>query len=307
MNWADPLLWEVVLGGMIRLATPLLLAAMGELITERSGTINLGIDGIMTAGALSAVIGSAAFGWGGGLVAAAVTGVLYGLAVALAIVKAGANQIITGIAVALIGMGLTAFAFKLWQPSGASVLFVPLVPVVEVPLLVEIPVIGPALFRQNLLTYGGLALLAVLWWALRHSRAGLRLRAVGDDPEGARLQGVAVDRIRAGAIVLGALLMALGGAAITIGFLGSYSDHVVAGRGYVALAIVIIARWSPPGVLLGALLFAFFDSLRLRIPAASLGLPSEVLVMLPYLATLVALVLAARGRNQPRALGRDQG
>lgn len=307
MNWVDPLLWEVILGGMIRLATPLLLAAIGELITERSGTINLGIEGIMTAGALSAVIGAAAYGWGGGLVAAAVTGALYGLGLALAIVRAGANQIVAGIAVALIGIGLTAFAFSLWQPSGAAVLFVPLVPTIEVPILVEIPVIGPALFRQNLLTYGGLALLVLLWWGLRHSRAGLRLRAVGDDPEGARLQGLAVDRIRGGAIVLGAILMALGGAAITIGFLGSYSDHVVAGRGFVALAVVIIARWSPPGVLLGALLFAFFDSLRLRIPAASFGVPSELLVMLPYLATLAALLFVARGRNQPRALGRDQG
>lgn len=304
MIWTDLLLWEVVLGGMVRLATPLLLAALGELITERSGTINLGIDGIMTAGALSAVIGAAAFGWGGGLVAAALTGALYGAAVAAAVVRAGANQIIVGIAVALIGMGLTAFLFKLWQPSGASVLFVPLVPTIRVPLLADLPLLGPALFQHTLLTYAGLVLLGAVWWWLRHTRAGLRLRAVGDDPDGARLQGVNVARLRWGAIIAGAVLMALGGASITLGYLGSYSDHVVAGRGYVALAIVIIARWMPLGVLWGALLFAFFDSLRLRIPAASLGVPSEVLVMLPYLATLVALVLAARGRNQPRALGR---
>jgi len=304
MGWTDILFWEVVLAGMLRLATPLIFAALGEMLTERAGLLNLGINGTMTAGAFAAVLGSSLAGWGMGLLAAALTGAALGALLAWPVVRAQADQIVTGIAIAFVGAGLTNYLFTLWQPSGQSAVFVPLVPVLEVPFLSAIPVLGPVLFSHTLLTYGALALTIALWWFLSRTRAGLRLRAVGDDPEGARAQGIDPDRIRILATIAGGALMGLGGAAITIGFLGSYSAGVVAGRGFVALAIVIIGRWSPGGAFLGALLFAFFDSLSLRSQGSVAGLPTEVFSMLPYLATLVVLVLAARGGRAPRALGR---
>lgn len=303
MDWTSLIFWEVVLAGTLRLATPLLFAALGEMLTERAGLLNLGINGTMTAGAFVAVLASSLAGWGAGLLAAAAVGALFGLMLAWPVIRAGADQIVTGIAIAFIGGGLTNYLFTLWQPSGQSVAFVPLVPTLEIPVLSDLPLLGPVLFSHTLLTYGGIALMGGLWWMMTGTRLGLRLRAVGDDPEGARAQGIDPDRLRILATVAGGALMGLGGAAITIGFLGSFSTGVVAGRGFVALAIVIIGRWTPLGAFLGAALFAFFDSLSLRAQGGA-GLPTEVYSMLPYLATFAVLVLAARGGRAPRALGK---
>ena len=307
MNWLDLLFWEVVLAGAVRLATPLIFAALGEMLTERSGLINLGVNGIMTAGAFAAVVGSSMFGWTGGLLTAAIVGGLYGLLIAFSVIKGGANQIIVGIAIAFVGTGLTDYLFKIWQPSGQSAMFVPLVPTLKIPGLAEMPFFGQVLFSHTLLTYAALALLAGISFYMARTRGGLRLRAVGDDPEGAGLQGIRADRIRMAAVIVGGVLMGIGGAAITIGFLGSFTSGVVAGRGYVALAVVIIGRWTPAGALVGALLFAFFDSLSLRSESGFAGVPTELFYMLPYAATLFVLVLSARGKAGPRALGREPG
>ena len=185
MNWLDLLFWEVVLAGAVRLATPLIFAALGEMLTERSGLINLGVNGIMTAGAFAAVVGSSMFGWTGGLLTAAIVGGLYGLLIAFSVIKGGANQIIVGIAIAFVGTGLTDYLFKIWQPSGQSAMFVPLVPTLKIPGLAEMPFFGQVLFSHTLLTYAALALLAGISFYMARTRGGLRLRAVGDDPEGA--------------------------------------------------------------------------------------------------------------------------
>jgi general nucleoside transport system permease protein len=303
MDWSDPIFWEIVLGGMFRLAVPILLAALGEMITERAGTINLGIDGIMTAGAFAAIVCAWLGGWGLGLAGAAAIGGLYGLLLAVSVIRYGANQIIVGIAISLIGVGLTSYLFQLWQPSGQMVIFVPLVPVVTVPWLVDLPFVGSIFFKQNLLTYATAAILLVAIYLLARTRLGIVLKAVGDDPDAAEVRGIDTSKVRHLALVIGGALMGLGGAAITLGVLGSFNDGLTNGRGYVALAVVIIGRWTPLGAFLGALLFAFFDSLALRAQGGMALLPTEFFSILPYAMTLLVLVLTARSKVAPRSLG----
>jgi general nucleoside transport system permease protein len=303
MNWSDPIFWEIVFGGMLRLATPIFLAALGEMITERTGVINLGIDGIMTAGAFAAVVCAWLGGWGSGLAGAAIVGGLYGLLLAVSVIRYGANQIIVGIAISLIGAGLTSYLFQLWQPSGQMVIFVPLVPAVTIGHLADIPFIGTILFKQNLMTYAMVAVLLAGMYLLTRTRLGIILKAVGDDPIAAELRGIDTARVRYVALTLGGALMGLGGAAITLGVLGSFNDGLTNGRGYIALAVVIIGRWTPLGAFLGALLFAFFDSLGLRAQGGMNYLPTELFLILPYAMTLLVLVLTARSKVAPRAFG----
>lgn len=305
MNWSDPVFWEIVLGGTVRLATPIFLAALGEVFSERGGTLNLGIDGIMTAGAFAAVVFASVSGWAGGLAGAALLGAVYGFVLAYAVVKSHASQIIAGIAISLVGAGLTSYLYQLWQPSGQMVVFVPLAPTIVIPSLSDVPFVGPILFKQSLITYGSILILIAAVLVLRYTRMGLVLRAVGDDRMAASIRGIDTDLVRMTSIVLGGALMGLAGAAITIGFLGSFNDGLTNGRGYVALAVVIIGRWSPWGAFLGALLFAFFDSLGLRSQSGMPFLPNEIFSILPYAMTLLVLILTARSKIAPRELGRN--
>lgn len=302
MTWTDIVFWQIVLGGMLRLAAPIFLAALGEMITERAGTLNLGIDGIMTAGAFAAVVFAHMAGWPAGLLGAAVVGGCYGAVLAVSVIRLGANQIIIGIAISLIGAGLTSYLFQLWQPSGQMAIFVPLTPTWKVPLLSDIPFIGPILFRQNLMTYAAFGALVVGILVLAKTRVGIVLKAVGDDPAGAEMRGVNTALVRYVALTLGGALMGLAGAAITLGVLGAFNDGLTNGRGYVALAVVIIGRWSVPGAFAGALLFSFFESLGLRAQGGMSFVPTELFSILPYAMTLLALALTARARIAPRAL-----
>jgi simple sugar transport system permease protein len=299
----DPAFWRATLGGALRLGTPVLFAAIGETVVERSGTLNLGVDGMMTAGAFAAIVGASVGGWPFGLLLAALAGLALSLGMGAAVLKGGANQIVTGIAVALIGVGSTTYAFQLWQPSGQTMPFVPLAPTIAIPGLSALPFIGDILFSQSVLTDAGFVALAATLAALRFTRIGLVIKAAGDDPVSAALRGVDVVRARLLALAFGGVMAGLGGAAITIGFLGSYSDGVTAGRGYIAIAVVIIGRWSPLGAVLGALLFAFFESLSLRLQGHAGGWPSEAYAILPYAMTLAVLFLSARAGAAPRALG----
>jgi general nucleoside transport system permease protein len=294
MDWSDPVFWEIVLGGMLRLATPLFIAALGEMITEKAGAINLGIDGVMTAGAFAALVFAYFAGWGAGLAGACLVGAMYGLLLAVSVIRFNADQIVIGIAISLIGAGLTSYVFQLWQPSGQTAIFVPLVPMITIPGLVDIPFIGSILFRQNALTYAMILVLIVAIYLLNRTRLGLILSAVGEDRAAAEMRGVNVDRVRYVAITLGGAFMGLAGAAITLAVLGSYNDGLTNGRGYIALAIVIVGRWTPLGALIGALIFAFFDSLGLRAQSGLAGLPTEAFSALPYVMTIIVLMLANR-------------
>jgi simple sugar transport system permease protein len=304
VNWWGVTFWGAILGGAVRLATPVALAAIGETVVERSGTINIGIDGIMTIGAFTAIyVESVGGGWQLGLVAALLVGALFGLAIALAVLRGGANQIIIGIAASLVGTGVAVYFYQLWDASGLAHHALPLVPTLQLPGLRDLPVIGKAISGQSLLTYGTVLLIAAALFILKQTKIGLLLKAVGDQPQAAASRGIDVVLIRTVALMIGGALAGLGGAAITAGYLGTYTDGVTAGRGYIALAIVITGRWSPMGAAAGALLFAFFDSLALGAQNGAGMIPVEAYMALPYIVTLLVLVLTARGTIAPRALG----
>lgn len=304
MNAADLGFWSILIAGAVRLATPIILAALGETLVERSGTVNLGVEGMMALGAFTGILGASEAGWAAGLALGAVAGALLGLIMGLAVLKGGVNQIVAGIAITLLGIGLADYCFQLWQPSGRSAVVVPLVPTLPLPVLDRLPLIGEAFFAQSPLTYLAVAAVAAATWALKYTTPGLRLRAVGDDPDAARLRGIDVASVRIAALTLGGAMGGFGGATMTVGYLGSFTDDVTSGRGYIAIAVVIIGRWSPVGAMFGALLFALFDSLALLAQSQSAGLPVEFYSSLPYAVTLLALVLTARAQHAPRALGR---
>jgi simple sugar transport system permease protein len=232
-----------------------------------------------------------------------IIGSMFGAAIALAVLRGGANQIIIGIAASLVGTGLAVYFYQLWDASGLANQALELVPAIQIPLVRDVPIIGKALSDQSLLTYTAAIIIVVVLFILKWTKVGLVLRAVGDQPEAAAARGVNVIRIRTLALIIGGALAGLGGAAIPTGYLGTYTDGVTAGRGYVALAIVITGRWSPLGALAGALLFALFESLALAAQTMAGSVPVEAFMALPYVVTLIVLVLSARGMVAPRALG----
>jgi general nucleoside transport system permease protein len=304
MDWTELSFWTLVLGGAVRLATPVVLAALGEAIVERSGTINLGIEGMMLAGAFAGAWGASQGDWWFGVLLALAVGAGLGLVMAATVLWGHANQLVVGLALTLLASGLSTYLFQLWQPSGQNAADVPLAPGIDVPGLSSIPVIGEALFDQSIFTYLAVALVVAVAWGLKRTGAGLAVRATGDDPARAALRGVSPRPVRAVSLAVGGALAALGGCTLTVGYLGSFTDNVTGGRGYVALAAVIIGRWSPLGALAGAGVFALFDSLALQAQDGDSPIPIEVFSALPYVVTLVVLVAVARGSAAPRALGR---
>lgn len=284
-----------LLTAMLVAATPLIYGSLGELVTERSGVLNLGIEGTMYAGAFVGFLTAARTGspWLG-LAAAGAAGAVAGALMGLLAVTLGVNQHVAGIGTTLLLVGASEFANRLLYGGGA---------LVQTPkfglLLPDTPVVG-----QYLLTYVGLLLVAPsMWWVLRRSGFGLRVRAVGENPEAADAAGISVSRTRYAALVLGGVLMAVGGAFLTLAVLGTFTLNITAGRGWVCIALVIFARWRVWPAVLGALLFAAVDALQLQLaitPALS-GVPRELLLAAPYLVVILALALSGRGVTYPGA------
>lgn len=282
--------------------TPLLLAAIGELITERSGVINLGVEGAMLMGALLAAVGAAAGGpWAG--VALAVAGGLF-ISGIFAMVSIGlrADQIITGAAVTLLATGLTGMLFRRAFGEGGPGLTLPTLEPVVVRGLSNIPLVGPALFGQTVLTYLALAAVPAAWWLLQRTWWGLALRACGDGAEAARAAGVRVRTTRAVATLVGGALAGLAGAALVLAQVGTFTEEMTAGRGFIAIAIVILGRWRPFGVLAAALLFGAATALQYLFQASGSTLPYQWFLMLPYVLALGALA-GAVGFGKARAPG----
>ncbi len=295
-----------LLAATLRVATPLLFATMGEVYTERSGILNLGIEGIMFLGAFvgfAAAATAEAAGIGAylwlGLLAAALAGAVMSLLMGLFSVTLGVNQHVAGLGITLLSIGLSLYGFRL--VFGESSVLPSVEPFAQYSIFGDLPVLGP-IFRQYLLTYFAfLVLVPVGWWVLYHSRFGLRLRAVGENPEAADAAGINVFRVRYLALVIGGALMAVGGAYLSLAQLGAFSPGIIAGRGWVCIALVIFARWDPIRATGGALLFGGVFALQLRLQTLGLALPFEALLALPYLVTILALALAGRNVSYPGA------
>jgi general nucleoside transport system permease protein len=291
---------------MIVAATPLIYAALGELVTERAGVLNLGVEGMMLMGALTAfAVGSLSGSLTLGYLAAAVAGMLMALLFGVLTLSLQANQVATGLALTLFGIGLSAFLGRDFAGMPLSGLR-PL----HIPLLTDLPIVGPLLFSYDLAVYGSLLLFVAIVLVLKRTRAGLLLRAVGESPETAHALGHPVQRVRYLAALFGGATSGIGGAYLSTALTPMWVESMSAGRGWIALALVVFATWKPMRVLLGAYLFGGVTVLQLHAQALGLDVPSELLSMLPYIATIVVLVLICRDPktillNQPASLGRS--
>jgi general nucleoside transport system permease protein len=294
----DADLFVSFLAAAVRVATPLLLAALGETLVERGGVINLSIEGAMLAGALGAAIGASLGGVWSGVAAAAAAGLAVALAFALVAIVAKADQIIAGTAITLCSIGLTgAIARQAFGAAGVG-LSLPTLPPVPVPLLASVPVIGPPFFSQSVLTYTGYVLVPILWWVLFRSRWGLELRAAGESADKAQAAGVAVRLIRTQALLLGGALAGLAGASLVLAQVGTFAEKMTAGRGFIAIAIVALGSWHPGRVAGSALFFGAAMALQFLAQSFLPGVPYQLFLMLPYLLTLLVLA-GAIGRAQP--------
>jgi len=289
---------------VLRIATPLLLATLGELYTERSGVLNLGIEGIMLLGAMVGFSAAHASGslWLG-VAAAALVGAAAGLVMAALAVWLGTSQHVSGIGLTLLATGLAFFCYRLifGQPAVPPAV-VPFAPF-AVPGLAGIPWLGPVLFRQTALTYVALLAVPLTWLVLFRTRWGLNLRTVGENPRAADAAGVNVLVMRTQAVVLSGALMAVAGAYLTLAQFSSFTFGVVSGRGWVCIALVVFGQWRPFRSAAGALVFALLEALQLRLQAAGvLNVPYEVLLMAPFVLTIVVMAVVSRDAHAPASL-----
>jgi simple sugar transport system permease protein len=288
----------------IRIASPLIFATMGELICERAGVLNLGIEGIMTAGAFAGWFTVYAGGdlWTG-VVVAALAGAMFGLLHATLTVPLGLSQHVVGIGVTLLAASLTYFTYRLALPEVTSPPKIAPFEPLTIPGLSSIPVVGPALFNQTPLTYLAFATVAIVAWVLYRTPLGLAIRAAGENPAAVEAQGISVTGIRMGAVIVGSALMAVGGAFLTMSAFNSFFFQMINGRGWICIALVVFGSWRPGKALLGAILFAAFDAYQVRLQQLSGGVvPYQVFLMMPYVLSILALVLVARRATYPKAL-----
>jgi len=300
----DADLFTSFLAATVRVATPLLLAALGEMVAERGGVINLGVEGAMLAGALGAALGATAAGPWAGVGAAVLAGLLVSALFAAISVGARADQIITGTAITLGMVGLTGAVYRSAYGPGGVGLSLPTFRVEPLPLLSKIPILGPALFQQTVLTYVGFLAVPLLWWLLFRTRWGLALRAAGESAENARAAGVAVTRVRTEAVLVGGAFAGLAGATLVLAQVGTFAEKMTAGRGFIAIAIVVLGSWLPGRVLGAALFFGAAMALQFLLQSFLLNIPYQFFLMLPYLLTLVVLAGAVGQARAPADLGK---
>ena len=289
-----------LLEAAVRTATPLLIAAVGETISERGGVINIGLEGCIIAGAFAAFVFGATFP-PAGYAAAVAAGALVGLVLVLFSIVLRRDQIIVGTALTLLALGVTGALFR---ARGATSALVPTSPAVSIPLLSDIPVAGPALFSEPVVTYVAMLLVPAAWWWLYRTHAGLALRAVGEAPDAAIAAGVRAQLLRASAVLVGCALGGLAGGTLVLAQAGTFAEGMSAGRGFLAIAIVALGRWRPAGVAVAASVFGAAMALQFVVQAMGWTIRYELILMIPYVLTLVALGAFGRG-IAPAALGRQ--
>ena len=299
MEWLVPFILTVITA-----STPLLLAASGELITEKSGVLNLGVEGMMLVGAIAGFAVTASSGSAIlGIVAAVIAGVLMSLIFAFLTLTLMANQVATGLALTIFGVGFSALVGSKFVGFAIEPL-----PGLSIPGISAIPVIGPILFGQDFLVYLSIAVVFAVGWFLAKSRAGLVLKAVGDSHHSAHAIGYSVIKIRYLATMFGGAMAGLGGAYLSLSYTPMWAENMTAGRGWIALALVVFATWRPGRLLAGAYMFGLISVMQLHAQGAGIHVPSQFMSMLPYLATIIVLVIISSDRakirlNAPACIG----
>jgi ABC-type uncharacterized transport system permease subunit len=292
--------WSALVAGMLRYATPLIFGAMGGILSERSGVINIGLEGMMLIGAFFGIFGSDLLGsWFLGVAVGVAAGALIGLVHAFVSIQLRADQVVSGTGINFLAIGITGYIFIFHYGDQGTPSDISRAPNVTLPLVEDIPFIGEAIGRMNVLTWAALILVPLLSIYLFRTRGGLRLRSVGEKPRAADSLGLPVLRTRYLAVTASGALAALGGVFLSIGLLGSFNEQMTAGRGFIALAAVIFGSWRPFGALAGACLFGFSTALAQRLPAFSES-TAVLFQALPYVLTLV-VVAGVIGRSRPPA------
>lgn len=296
-----------ILAGTLAAGTPLIFAGVGELVAERTGVINLGVEGMMLIGAIAgfAFATQTGMGAGVGLMAGAVAGTLTALLFAVLALSLAANQAACGLALTIFGVGLSAFIGQNFVSTS-----LPGLQPLSIPVLSDIPFIGPILFHQTYVVYLSIITLVLVWWVLAKTRLGLLLKAVGESPESAHAMGYNVLAIRYGAVLFGGAMAGIGGAFLSTVYTPLWVENMVAGRGWIAIALVVFATWKPMRLMLGAYLFGGVTILQFHAQALGMDVPVELLAALPYLATIIVLVIISRDHklllmNLPASLGKS--
>jgi len=297
---ADVVTWSALFAAMLRFATPLLFGALGGIVSERSGVVNIGIEGMMLTGCYFGIYGADIGGsWVIGLLVAMVAGGVLALVHAVFSITLRADQIVGGVAINLLALGITGYLYVEHYGDQGTPDDVSRVPDVTLPLIKDIPFVGDAIGKTNLMTWLAILLVIVLAVFLFRTPQGLRLRSVGEHPRAAETVGLSVIRTRYLAVIASGVLAALGGAYLSIGFLGSFNQNLTAGRGYIALAVVICGRWRPGGALAFACLFGFSSAVAQRLPTFS-DSGAVLFQALPYVLTII-VVAGVIGRSRPPA------
>ncbi|MCD6120659.1 MAG: ABC transporter permease [Spirochaetales bacterium] len=292
-----------LLGATLRMATPIIYATLGEIIIERAGVLNLGIEGTMLIGAMTGFLVTITSGslWLG-ILMAALAGMLLSLLMAFLAVYLGLSQHVSGLGITLFATGLAMFIYRLYFGSPTVPPTIKPFTPIAIPLLSKIPVIGPSFFNQYTLTYISWLLIPIIAILLYKTNMGLKIRTVGENPFAADTVGVNVNRTRTLSLITGGALMGIGGAFLTIANGNMFLSDVVGGRGWVSIAMVIFGNWDPLKGAAGALLFGFLDGLQLRLQGLGFKIPFHVFLLIPYLLTIIALISVSRKASYPCAL-----
>ncbi|WP_180144589.1 ABC transporter permease [Acinetobacter sp. YH12052] len=295
-----------ILAGTIAAATPLIFAGLGELVAERTGVINLGVEGMMLVGAIAGFAFAAQYdaSVASALMVGGLAGTMMALIFAFFTLSLSTNQSACGLALTIFGIGISAFIGQNYVSMA-----LPGLQGLDIPLLSEIPVLGPILFQHNYVVYLSMLAFVIIWWVLTKTRLGLLLKAVGESPESAHAMGYNVLAIRYCAVLFGGAMAGVGGAFLSTVYTPMWIENMVAGRGWIAIALVVFATWKPTRLMLGAYLFGGVTILQFHAQALGLNVPNELLSALPYVATIVVLVLISRNKkhlklNLPASLGK---
>lgn len=291
-----------IIASGIRLATPYLYAAIGETFGQKSGVLNLGVEGVMLLGAFAGFY--TVFKTENlflGVLAAIAVGAFMGVVISLINVSLKAEQGISGIGVYLFGLGMSDLLF---QKTLGTVETVKGFPALDIPYLSDIPILGEIFFRQNLLVYGAYALVPLSWFILSKTTLGLKIKAVGENPEAADSLGVNVNAVRYFTTILGGILSGVAGASLSIALLNVFQQNLTSGQGFIAVALVYFGGWRPAGILIGSLIFSLVNALQLWVQVLNIPIPSDIAVMMPYVLTILALVIAVQRVRPPAALAK---
>ncbi len=289
----------------VRWATPLAFAALGECVSERAGVINIGLEGAIICGALGATVAAGVAGVGAGFVAGAIAGVIIAMLFALFAVWMRADQIITGTAITMLSLGLTGTLYASYFGANGVALSTPTMAALPIPLLSQIPWVGSALFVQPPITYGLYVLVPLVAWWMSRTHSGLALRAVGEHPEAAIAAGIRPRRVQAAAVLFAGAMAGLAGATLVLAQAGTFVEGMSAGRGFIAIAIVVLGRWRPWGVAAAALLFGAANALQSLFQAMGWEhVPYQLFLVVPYVLTLLVLAGASGRSAAPAALAR---